>query len=160
MLCVIVICHMYTGLEISHHSTCKCPRIQRCQTIGRHNDGDRVTHVSLEVSRASIHSSDVIMGPPDGECLLNRLFSRRSKETSKLRDTGLCEGNSPVTGEFPAQKGQWRGKCFHLMPSSWFLIFFRWPNDGIDMMAEITLNLEAIRMLIAMRSRSSCNLLQ
>ena len=23
--------------------------------------------------------------------------------TSKLRVTGLCEGNSPVTGEFPAQ---------------------------------------------------------
>ena len=23
--------------------------------------------------------------------------------TSKLRDTGLCAGNSPVTGEFPAQ---------------------------------------------------------
>ena len=28
---------------------------------------------------------------------------RRSKKTSKLRVTGLCEGNSPVTGEFPAQ---------------------------------------------------------
>ena len=24
----------------------------------------------------------------------------------KARVTGLCEGNSPVTGEFPAQKGQ------------------------------------------------------
>ena len=36
-------------------------------------------------------------------CLLNRLFRRRSKETSKLRVTGLCAGNSPVTGEFPAQ---------------------------------------------------------
>ena len=36
-------------------------------------------------------------------CLLNRLFRRRSKKTSKLRVTGLCEGNSPVTGEFPAQ---------------------------------------------------------
>ena len=32
-------------------------------------------------------------------CLLNRLFVRRSKKTSKLRSTGLCEGNSPVTGE-------------------------------------------------------------
>ena len=29
---------------------------------------------------------------------------RRSKETSKLRVTGLCEGNSPVTGEFPIQR--------------------------------------------------------
>ena len=37
------------------------------------------------------------------DCLLNRLFRRRSKKTSKLRITGLCVGNSPVTGESPAQ---------------------------------------------------------
>ena len=37
------------------------------------------------------------------DCLLNRLFRRTSKKTSKLRVTGLCAGNSPVTGEFPAQ---------------------------------------------------------
>ena len=37
------------------------------------------------------------------DCLLNRLFRRWSKKTSKLRVTGLCEGNSPGTGEFPAQ---------------------------------------------------------
>ena len=36
-------------------------------------------------------------------CLLNRLFRCRSKTTPKLRVTGLCAGNSPVTGEFPAQ---------------------------------------------------------
>ena len=36
-------------------------------------------------------------------CLLNRLFRRRSKKTSKLRVTGLCVGNSPGTGEFAAQ---------------------------------------------------------
>ena len=36
-------------------------------------------------------------------CLLNHLFGRRSKKTSKLRVTGLCAGNSPGTGEFPAQ---------------------------------------------------------
>ena len=37
------------------------------------------------------------------DCLLNRLFRRRSKKTSKLRVTGLCVGNSPGTGELPAQ---------------------------------------------------------
>ena len=37
------------------------------------------------------------------EWLLNRLFRRRSKKTSKLRVTGLCAGNSPGTGDFPAQ---------------------------------------------------------
>ena len=36
------------------------------------------------------------------QCLLSRLFRRRSKKTSKFRVAGLCEGNSPVTGEFPA----------------------------------------------------------
>ena len=37
------------------------------------------------------------------DCLLNRLFRRRLKKTSKLRVTGLCVGNPPGTGEFPAQ---------------------------------------------------------
>ena len=34
-------------------------------------------------------------------CLLNCLF--RWEKTTKLRVTGLCVGNSPVTGEIPAQ---------------------------------------------------------
>ena len=38
------------------------------------------------------------------DSLLNCLSRRRSKKISKLRVTGLCEGNSPVTGEFPAQR--------------------------------------------------------
>ena len=38
------------------------------------------------------------------DCLLNLLFGRRSKNTSKLHVTGLCAGNSPGTGEFPAQR--------------------------------------------------------
>ena len=36
-------------------------------------------------------------------CLLSHLFGRRSKKTSKLRVTSLCAGNSPGSGEFPAQ---------------------------------------------------------
>ena len=31
------------------------------------------------------------------DCSLNRLSRHRSKETSKLRVTGLCAGNSPRT---------------------------------------------------------------
>ena len=38
------------------------------------------------------------------KCLVNRLFRRRSKKTSKLRAARLCEGNSPLTDEFPAQR--------------------------------------------------------
>ena len=49
-------------------------------------------------------------------CLLNCRFRRRSKKTSKLRVTGLCEVNSPVTGEFPAQMAS-NAESFHLMTS-------------------------------------------
>ena len=42
-------------------------------------------------------------------CLLNRLF--RSKKTSKLRITGLCEGNSPVVVSSP-HKGPVMRKMF------------------------------------------------
>ena len=46
-------------------------------------------------------------GIPDHQphnCLLNRLFRRRSKKKSKLCVTGLFAGNSPVTSEFPTQR--------------------------------------------------------
>ena len=36
--------------------------------------------------------------------LLNRLFWHRSKKTSKLQVTAICEGNSPVNSEFPSQR--------------------------------------------------------
>ena len=38
------------------------------------------------------------------DCLLNCLFKRRSRKTSKLRVTGFRVGISPMTGEFPAQR--------------------------------------------------------
>ena len=47
---------------------------------------------------------DDVSNPQPHDCLLQRLFRCRSKKTSKLHVTGLCEGNSPVTGEFPAQR--------------------------------------------------------
>ena len=52
------------------------------------------------------HYDDLIMGVSNHQphdCLLNRLFRRRSKKTSKLCATGLCAWNSPGSGEFPAQ---------------------------------------------------------
>ena len=59
------------------------------------------------------------------DCLLNRLFRHRSKKISKLRVTGLCAGNSPVTGEFPAQRASnaedssiwWRHHGLHIFHS-------------------------------------------
>ena len=46
---------------------------------------------------------DSISNHQPHHCLLSRLFRRKSKKTSKVRVTCICTGNSPVTGEFPAQ---------------------------------------------------------
>ena len=57
------------------------------------------------------HNNDVIMGVMASQITSlmivywTVLFRRRSKKTPKLRITGLCVGNSPVTGEFPTQMG-------------------------------------------------------
>ena len=75
--------------SVEYHLFKRCQAIQSLSYIillqWRHNGCDRVSN----------HQ------PHD--CLLNRLFRRRSKKTPKLRVTGLCAGNSPGTGEFPAQ---------------------------------------------------------
>ena len=64
-----------------------CPHVLVCLSLlWRHNGHDGVSN----------HQ------PHD--CLLNRLFRRRLKKTSKLSVIGLCAGNSPLTGEFPAQR--------------------------------------------------------
>ena len=49
------------------------------------------------------HGRDGFSNHQSQHCLLNHLFRRRWKKASKLRVTGLCAGNSPVTGEFPTQ---------------------------------------------------------
>ena len=40
---------------------------------------------------------DGVLNHQPRDCLLNRLFGRRSKKTSKLRVAGRCAGNSPGT---------------------------------------------------------------
>ena len=52
----------------------------------RHNERDSISNHQLH------------------DCLLKCLFEAQINETSKLRVTGLCAGNSPVTGEFLAQR--------------------------------------------------------
>ena len=57
-----------------------------------------------------VHYSDVIMGSiaPQITSLAivcsSVYWGADQRKTSKLRVTGLCAGNSPVTGEFPAQR--------------------------------------------------------
>ena len=50
------------------------------------------------------HDHDGVSNHQPHDCLLNRLFRRISKKSSKLRVTGPCAGNSPGTGEFPAER--------------------------------------------------------
>ena len=60
-------------------------------------------HITKQPLQWRNNGCDGISNQQHHNCLLNRIFRRRSKKTSKLRVTGLCVGNSPVTGEFPAQ---------------------------------------------------------
>ena len=92
------------------------------------------------------------------ECLVYSLIRCRSKKTLKLRVTGLCAGNSPDTGEFPAQRASnaenvsiwWRHhemshnmqcyKATHYMMTSWNWITFApfWWETG----KQTTINME------------------
>ena len=64
------------------------------------------------------------------DCLLKHLFRHRWKKISKLHVTGLFEGNSPVTGEFSAQRASnaenvsiwWRHYGAEYFPTHWWLI--------------------------------------
>ena len=66
------------------------------------------------------------------DCLLNRIFRRRSKEIIKApRHWPLC---GEFTGDrwIPRTNDQLRGKCFHLMTSSWWWIYvITAPRNGI-----------------------------
>ena len=87
-----------------------------CTLHWRHNECDDVSN----------------QRPPD--CLLNLLYRHRWKKTSKLRVTSLCAGNSPVTGEFPAQRASsaknisiwWRHHEALPNPYQWVWIPDRW----------------------------------
>ena len=60
-------------------------------------------HMSKTTLQWRHNGRDSVSNNQPHGCLLNRLFRRRSKKTSKLRVTGLCAGNSPGIVEFPAQ---------------------------------------------------------
>ena len=76
------------------------------------------------------------------DCLLNRLFRRRSKKAPELRITGLCAGNSPGTGEFPAQ-----------MASNAENISIRWRHHAFIYLREIlycSRNIHTVRPLLCL----------
>ena len=90
-----------------HHSSSGWPSTHRHKTISIHNAGSKVTSVSVKFHLLSLHwrhsRRNGVSNHQPRNCLPNCVFRRRSKKTSKLRVTGLCAGDSPGTGEFPAQ---------------------------------------------------------
>ena len=86
---------------VPHHKT---------QQIGNsaprsHGDAFRIAGHLWESLKWSHNGRDGVSNRQHHDCLLKRLFRHGSKKTSKVCVTGLCAGNSPVTGEFPAQMG-------------------------------------------------------
>ena len=69
-----------------------------------HHQVNSLRHISLQW-RHNDHDG-VSNHQPHG-CLLNRLFRRRSKKTSKPRVTRLLWGEFTGTGEFPAQRASY-----------------------------------------------------
>ena len=70
---------------------------------------------------------------------LSRLIRPRSKKTPKLRANGLCAGNSPATGEFPAQ-----------MASNAEYVFIWWRHHGkfmFDILCNVFQSISAVRMI-------------
>ena len=72
------------------------------------------------------HNNDAMMGAIASQTTsLTTVYSNvysGADETSKLRVTALCGRNSPVTGEFTAQRASKVKKCFHLLTSSWWYV--------------------------------------
>ena len=88
-------------------------KLATSQHINSHNTG-------IQFALLWHHNGhDSVSNHQPHHCLLNRLFGCKSKKTTKLRVTGLCAGNSPGTGEFPAQIASKAEKFLHLMTSSW-----------------------------------------
>ena len=86
-----------------------------------HHCNDRQKYTALQWRHNGPHG---VSNHQPHHCLLKRLFGRRSKKTSKLRVTSLCAGNSPGSGEFPAQRASKAGN-----------VFIWWRHHGIGTFA-------------------------
>ena len=72
-------------------SCSKCYAQSRCHYLPFHS------HTKSYTLQWPYNGRDGVSNHKPHGCLLNRLFGRWWTETSKLRVTGLCAGNSPVT---------------------------------------------------------------
>ena len=102
----VIICfswHIFTMVRKKYSNWCLCIDIHLCTWW--YSFPFFFSKLAFIVALQWRHNErDGVSNPQPHDCLLNCLLSRRSKKASKLRVTGLCEGNSPMTGEFPAQR--------------------------------------------------------
>ena len=82
---------------------------------GWHVESARASSSSLQLAQQHIRNAlqwrhnerDSVSNHHPYNCFFNRSFRRRSKKTSKLRVTGLCAGNSPVTENLVHGLSRW-----------------------------------------------------
>ena len=89
--CTIMHVFVYSRVEYIPESTCQT-NYRFCSKRYRYYTDPREIEHAL---RWRHNGCDSISNHQPHDCLLNRLFRRRSKKTLKLRVTGLCAGNSP-----------------------------------------------------------------
>ena len=110
---------VYAKKEFMWKSLCRfvmmCLKVCRFVTVGVFFYFNVVWNeilVHMPISLQWRHNDhDCVWSHQPHGCLLNRLFRRRSKKTSKLRVTGLCVGNSPGPVNSP-HKGPVTRKMF------------------------------------------------
>ena len=94
------------------------------------------------------------------DCLFRRLLRHRSKKTSKLCITGLCEGNSPVTSEFPSQRASNTGIASISWRHHLTYIFYgihssaKWYLDTLAVFFMIKKTRDSIRRIFFLRSEN------
>ena len=79
---------------------------RQCRKL--HQNGHTLLMPNFISGKFSVHYSDVIMSAMasqiTGVSIVCSTVFFQAQKTSKLRVTGLCARNSPVTSEFPAQR--------------------------------------------------------
>ena len=117
------------GADRQNNRRCCCIDTRNPQPVGNRNG-------SGQALQWRHNERDGVSNHQPHHCLLKRLFRYRLKKISKLRVTGLCAGNSTVTGEFPAKRasneenvsiwwrhhGTGRGHKDH----TWTQLLYRW----------------------------------
>ena len=87
------------GYAMLHNTPAEslCPQIYRNTVISGYSANC--------ITMTSQHKSDVMVSQITNKlpCLFYRMFMGTTRQTSKLRVAGLCEGNPPVTGGIASQ---------------------------------------------------------